>query len=190
LAVSGLLTEKIGGPSVHPPQPEGVFEFTQDPKPWIAETGEDRYRRAMYTFLWRSSPYPSLTTFDFPEANTTCTRRVRSNTPLQSLVIANDVTFLECARAMAQRALDWPDADDVSRANTLFRTCFARQPNGAEQQRLLAALTEMRDAYRSDLAAARQLTGCVQSDADVVERAAWTMVCRILMNLDEFITRE
>ena len=85
LAVAGLLSGIIGGPSVYPPQPEGVFEFTQDPKPWNTETGEGRFRRGMYTFFWRSSPYPSLMVFDFPNSNVTCTRRVRSNTPLQSL---------------------------------------------------------------------------------------------------------
>src|SRR5215204_5757790 len=85
LSASGLLTRTLGGPSVYPPQPEGVFDFTQDKKVWPTATGPDRYRRAMYTYLWRSSPYPAMTVFDFPDANVACTRRNRSNTPLQSL---------------------------------------------------------------------------------------------------------
>jgi mono/diheme cytochrome c family protein len=112
LSAAGLLTETLGGPSVFPPQPDGVFDFTQDPKPWNAATGGNRYRRGMYTHFWRSSPYPSLTVFDAPNANVTCTRRVRSNTPLQSLTLANDEAFFECAQGMAARVLAAPMSDD------------------------------------------------------------------------------
>ncbi|MCY2967314.1 MAG: DUF1553 domain-containing protein, partial [Planctomycetota bacterium] len=125
LAASGLLTRTIGGPSVNPPQPEGVFDFTQDKKPWNTATGPDRYRRGMYTYLWRSSPYPAMTVFDFPDANVTCTRRNRSNTPLQSLTLANDLQFVEFAQALARRVLKESSTDDSSRLGLAFRLCVA-----------------------------------------------------------------
>lgn len=190
LSVSGLLTCRIGGPSVHPPQPDGVFDFTQDPKPWIAETDGDRYRRGMYTFLWRSSPYPSLTTFDFPEPNTTCTRRVRSNTPLQSLVLANDVTFVEAARALAGRLLEPMILTDAERAARAFRICLSRSPSADEQARLVECVQRYRSVFAANEEAAKQLAGDRAERNDVVELAKWTAVCRVLLNLDEFITRE
>ena len=91
LATSGALATRIGGPPVHPPQPTGVYSFTQNTKTWPETTGPDRYRRTLYTMFYRSAPYPLLTTFDSPEFSTVCTRRSRSNTPLQALAVANDV---------------------------------------------------------------------------------------------------
>jgi mono/diheme cytochrome c family protein len=172
LAASGLLAHTIGGPSVFPPQPEGVFDFTQDPKPWNAARGSDRYRRGMYTHFWRSSPYPMLLTFDAPGGNVTCTRRLRSNTPLQSLTLANDQAFFECAEALAQRVLTEEPENGLGRAEIAFRLCVSRQPTPAECQ-LLSHLV------RTELAASPN------------ERAvAWTRICRVLLNLDETITRE
>jgi mono/diheme cytochrome c family protein len=121
LAASGLLTRRLGGPSVFPPQPEGVFDFTQDPKPWKAATGGDRYRRGMYTHFWRSSPYPMLLAFDAPSGNVTCTRRIRSNTPLQSLTLANDQAFFEGAQAMAERVFGEAPPNSDDRARYAFR---------------------------------------------------------------------
>ena len=190
LSVSGLRTRKIGGPSVHPPQPDGVFEFTQDPKPWNAETGADRYRRGMYTFLWRSSPYPSLVTFDFPSANTTCTRRTRSNTPLQSLVLANDEAFVETARAMATRVLAGQRSGKSERAEFAFRLGLARPPSKAERERLLELINTFENTYKNDLQAARQLANQGLSAEHATDLAIWTSVCRVVLNLDEFITRE
>src|SRR5690606_19066574 len=106
LAVSGLLTPTIGGPGVFPPQPEEVFSFTQTRKVWKTSTGPDRYRRGLYTYIWRQSQHPLLTTFDGPDAQTACTRRNRSNTPLQALLLANDEAFVEMARALAQRVIE------------------------------------------------------------------------------------
>jgi hypothetical protein len=172
LTASGLLTPTIGGPSVFPPQPDGVFDFTQDPKPWNAASGGDRYRRGMYTHFWRSSPYPMLLTFDAPGGNVSCTRRLRSNTPLQSLTLANDQAFFECAQALAKRVLDEISSDDLGRARRAFRLCVSRLPTDDECQmlgRLVAAESE-----------------AVAQDRD----AAWTRICRVLLNLDETITRE
>jgi hypothetical protein len=167
-----LLTTTIGGPSVFPPQPEGVFDFTQDPKPWNAATGGDRYRRGMYTHFWRSSPYPMLMTFDAPGGNVSCTRRLRSNTPLQSLTLANDQAFYECAQALAERVLHDEPTSDFARAELAFRFCLARWPTAAECQALAQLI-------RNELHSAAQ-------DKTI----AWTRICRVLLNLDETITRE
>jgi hypothetical protein len=172
LAASGLLTTTIGGPSVFPPQPEGVFDFTQDPKPWIAASGGQRYRRGMYTHFWRSSPYPMLLTFDAPGGNVTCTRRLRSNTPLQSLTLANDEAFFEAAGALAQRVLAM-EGNDFERAELAFRLCLTRQPTDAECQALSHVI-------REELAAT----------AAEEREAGWVRICRVLLNLDETITRE
>jgi hypothetical protein len=149
-----------------------VFDFTQDPKPWIAASGGERYRRGMYTHFWRSSPYPMLMTFDAPNGNVSCTRRVRSNTPLQSLTLANDEAFFECAQALAARTLREAPPDDHARASHAFRLCLARQPSPAELE-LLGQLVE--GEFRAS-----------PSDPP----ACWTRICRVLLNLDETITRE
>ncbi len=190
LAAAGLLSGKLGGPSVHPPQPDGIYAFTQDQKPWNTDTSEDRYRRGMYTYFWRSSPYPSLMAFDAPEANVTCTRRVRSNTPIQSLTLANDIQFVECARALAREILTSAAQDDLHRAESLFQRCFSRTPNELERSRLVALVAQQREAFTHDSDAATALVGSEKPQANDVELAAWTAASRVLMNLDEFITRE
>ena len=192
LSAAGLLTETLGGPSVFPPQPEGVFDFTQDPKPWKAATGGDRYRRGMYTHFWRSAPYPSLIVFDAPNANVTCTRRVRSNTPLQSLTMANDQAFFECAQAMAGRVMASPMSDDASRLAHAFRLCMSRGPSPGEAAVLAEVLAAERKTMANDPATADALVSkeSCPDDSARREQAAWTSVCRVLLNLDEMITRE
>lgn len=190
LAVSGLLSRRIGGPSVHPPQPDGIYAFTQDQKPWETDTSEDRYRRGMYTYFWRSSPYPALMAFDAPEANVTCTRRVRSNTPLQSLTLANDIQFIECARALAGEVLRADCGDETQRADLLFRRCFARAADELERSRFVELVVAQREAFTHDLDAATALVGGETPQSNDIELAAWTAAARVLMNLDEFITRE
>jgi mono/diheme cytochrome c family protein len=166
LTASGLLTRKVGGPSVFPPQPEGIYRFTQIDKNWKAATGPDRYRRGMYTYFWRSAPHPGLTVFDAPDATTSCTRRNRSNTPLQALTLLNDKAHYEFARTLAARVLRECHGDDMARIRYAFRLCLARLPNEREQKRLLELWQ-------------RQPAG-----------EKWTTVARVLLNLDEFITRE
>jgi mono/diheme cytochrome c family protein len=191
LAAGGLFNPTLGGPSVFPPQPDGVFEFTQDKKPWNTATGPDRYRRAMYTYLWRSSPYPAMTVFDFPDANVTCTRRNRSNTPLQSLTLANDQQFVEIAQGLALRTLNAALGDDAARLRFAFRACLAREPNPAEGKRLSQLLAQQRAEFAAHLKEAERLTPpLVPVKANVQEFASWTAVARVLLNLDEFITRE
>lgn len=191
LSISGLLAPIVGGPSVTPPQPEGVYAFTQDPKPWKSATGADRYRRGMYTQFWRSSPYPALMVFDMPNSNVTCTRRPRSNTPLQALTLANDETFMESARALAVRTLKESPESDSGRAEYAFRLCLARAPSEAEQQRVLQLVTDTRASYTADQSAATSLlVGTKLEPFSDVEYATWIAVSRVLLNLDEVITRE
>jgi mono/diheme cytochrome c family protein len=218
LSASGLLTRDVGGPSVYPPQPEGIYAFTQNKKFWPATTGPDRYRRGMYTYFWRSGPYPFLVTFDAPDANAACTRRIRSNTPLQALTLANDPAFVEMASGLAKRILSQaPGSSDVDRLAFGFKLTFAREPRPIEIERLHQYLIAERakpwvaPAATASAAAAAvpapvvpakgqanapaPATATNSSVASVAkapspEEAAWTSVARVLLNLDEFITRE
>jgi hypothetical protein len=189
LRVSGLLVERVGGPSVFPPQPDGVMKLGQLKREWNVSTGADRYRRGMYTFWWRATPYPALAVFDAPDAFSVCTRRLRSDTPLQALTLLNDETFVECARALAARVLRQGPKSETGRLELAFRLCLARAPVKSERNSLL-------DLLRSELAAEartlRDTTGQSNTKADggVQQLAAWTAVSRVLLNLDETITRE
>jgi hypothetical protein len=199
LAASRLLDGRVGGPSVHPPQPDGIYKFTQVPRPWKTSTGPDRFRRGLYTFFQRSAPYPALTVFDAPDANSACTRRGRSNTPLQALTLLNDSAFLELARGLAERVLrEGPDRDP-DRLRYAFRLCLAREPSPAEAKRLETFLHLQLEEFRAAPEAAQALLATwgkdevgppPPPDAGMPRRAAWTAVARVLLNLDEFITRE
>jgi mono/diheme cytochrome c family protein len=184
LAASGLLSPKVGGPSVFPPQPDGVYRFTQIDKGWKASAGEDRYRRGMYTYFWRSAPHPELVTFDAPDASVSCTRRNRSNTPLQALTLLNDAGFYEYAQGLAARINREAAGDDTAKLNYAFRICLAREPSVKELARLQAFLAHQQSDLVDKPDEAKKLS------PDAPERAAWVMVARVLLNLDEFITRE
>jgi len=170
LAASGLLTPEIGGPSVFPPQPEGVMNLGQMRREWKADDGPERFRRGLYTYFWRATPHPLFTVFDAPDGTRACTRRARSNTPLQALTLLNAQAFVECAEALADRLLEAP-LDDDGRLTLAFRSCLSRAPSGHERDRLRLLLTQARSEGQD-------------------ERATWTTLARVLMNLDEFITRE
>jgi hypothetical protein len=184
LAASGLLSHKVGGPSVFPPQPDGVYKFTQVDKAWKPSTGDDRYRRGMYSYFWRSAPHPELVTFDAPDASVTCTRRNRSNTPLQALTLLNDAGFYEYAQSLAARIDRESTRDDTARLRHAFRLCVAREPTERELGRLQAFLAREESGLAGKPDEAKKLS------PDAPERAAWVMVARVLLNLDEFITRE
>src|SRR5205807_10049159 len=128
LAASGLMNPKIGGPSVFPPAPALLFKppASYGPKLWDESTGADRYRRALYTFRYRSSPYPMLQTFDAPNGDMACVRRARSNTPLQALTTLNEPLFLEAARALAMRTIVEGGGTDAERLAYVIRLCVAR----------------------------------------------------------------
>lgn len=191
LFVSGLLSRKIGGPSVFPYQPEGVLEGRATRAEWKTSEGGDRYRRGMYTYFWRLTPHPFLRLFDAPDAVTTCTRRYRSNTPLQALTLLNDPSFVESAQALARRILQYASTDDRQRLRLAFRLCLNRDPDSAELQRLSHFLGERVREFLGDSVRANQAAGSVVLKEGPPHRlAAWTAVSRALLNLDEFLTRE
>jgi hypothetical protein len=192
LGASGMLIPKIGGPSVYPPQPEGVYAFTQVKQKWPTSTGEDRYRRGLYTFVFRSSPYPALTTFDVPRPDVACTRRIRSNTPLQALTWANSTVSFEIAQGLAKRLLTTePGADDAARLSVAFRTCLARAPQPQESTQLLAFLRDQQAGFAADLDNAKKVAPKgLPAGVEPARAAAWTALARVLINLDEFVTRE
>ncbi|NOT63022.1 MAG: DUF1549 domain-containing protein [Acidobacteria bacterium] len=195
LAVSGLLAPVIGGPSVYPPIPDGVLSLSYGrPMDWPTVTSEDRYRRGMYIFWKRNVPYPSLLTFDMPNGDFSCTRRARSNTPLQALTSLNDVTFLEFAQGLAARINKEGGADDTAKIVYGYRLCTGRAPDQFERQQLLNLLWSQRSAFKGRTGAAVYVSSPDASklplDADLSELAAWTMVARVMLNLDETITRE
>jgi hypothetical protein len=191
LAVSGLLTRTIGGPSVRPPQPPGISELTYAGSArWVESLGPDRYRRGLYIWFQRTSPYPTLMTFDSPDGNVCTVKRMKSNTPLQALTLLNDVAFVECAQELGRRLATGPGAPN-ERIDVGFRTCFARKPSPGEESRLLKLFDDLREQAKSDPKSAAKLLGKSKVEkADAVEAAAWVAFARTLMNLDEFMTRE
>ena len=188
LSASGLLRPKVGGPGVKPPQPEGVYAFTQNKKGWTAATGPDRYRRGLYIQFYRSAPYPLLTTFDSPDFQSVCTARVRSNTPLQSLALANDEALFELAQGLGARLLKEVPADDEKRLERAFFLCYARPPSDAERNAVASFRESQLASFVKDPVAAEEVAP--KGSKDPAEAASWTAVARALMNTDEFITRE
>ncbi|MBM3976427.1 MAG: DUF1553 domain-containing protein, partial [Planctomycetes bacterium] len=171
LALSGLLFERVGGPSVRPPQPTGVEQHVYSDDAWVDAQGPDRHRRGLYTFWKRSSPYGTFATFDAPSRELACTRRARTNTPLQALALLNDPAFDECARALGRRLLERA-GDDRARLAAGFRLATARAPSAEELERLVEQLA----AELHDL---RELAEPER------EPAAWARVATVLLNLDE-----
>lgn len=174
LAASGRLDRTLGGPPVQPPQPAGLGAFTQNSREWVPSSGAQRFRRALYTRLQRSTLHPALAVFDAPDTFTTCTRRLRSNTPLQALTLLNDAQFhelgLHIARAMAQGP-----GSDRERISAGFLRCTARRPDPQESDRLLRLLHDERSAGGPER---------------TPPESGWLAVARVLLNLDETITRE
>jgi mono/diheme cytochrome c family protein len=191
LAASGLLTEKIGGPSVFPPQPEGIWDIPYSNEKWIGSAGDDRYRRGLYTFIRRSAAYPSFMTFDATSREFCTVRRVRTNTPLQALTTLNDEAFFEAARALAARVLKESTASDEDRAKYGFRLAVSRTPVTAEVQRIVKSFNDHLSRFRKDAdAAAVVIRGYAVPGIDPAEQAAWTLVSNALLNLDEALTKE
>jgi mono/diheme cytochrome c family protein len=190
LAASGLLQPAVGGPSVRPPQPAGISELTYaGSAKWIESSGSDRYRRGLYTWFQRTSPYPMLMTFDAPDSNVCCVRRDRSNTPLQALTLLNDTVFVECAQALARRVLK-ESSDGSERLRHAFRLCLAREPTAAELTVLSRLHGELLQASKAKPAESAKLVGSLPSKTDPAEAAAWVALARAMLNLDEFVTRE
>lgn len=197
LAACGRLNGTIGGPSVFPPQPDGVMTLGQLRRPWEASKGPERYRRGMYTFFWRATPHPLFTVFDAPDGTHTCTRRLISNTPLQALTLLNDEAFFEFAQDLADRVLHEAPDNDADRLRLGFRLCLARSPQAIELEQLSRLLTQERESFAADpestktvLPADEKGKEAEKTPVDPATRAAWISVARVLLNLDEFITRE
>lgn len=196
LKASGLLSPKVGGPSVFPPLPDGVMALAYNQMAWNVSEGDDRYRRAMYTFWKRSVPYPAMLMFDTPAAEQSCVRRNRSNTPLQALTTLNEPTFNQAARWLAWRALNAASSDNA-RAAWVFRQCVSRAPNANETAVLLKLLASAREEFISKPRDATQFAFAdpknpapLPPDASVADLAAWSTVARAILNLDETITKE
>ncbi|HEY1051701.1 MAG TPA: PSD1 and planctomycete cytochrome C domain-containing protein [Prosthecobacter sp.] len=170
LTASGLLSPKVGGPPVYPPIPEGVLSLGQVKRSWPLSKGADRYRRGLYTFVFRATPPPALSVFDAPDGFSTCTRRIRSNTPLQALTLLNDSAAVEFAQALAKRVVQEAKTDG-QRIARAFQICVSRLPSAQEQQALGRLLQAERTAGASD-------------------SQAWEAAGRVMLNLDETITRE
>ena len=183
LAASGLLCANIGGPSVKPPQPERVTMEAFGNNKWLPSPGGDRYRRAIYTVILRASPFAQSVTFDAPNPNEVCTRRVRSNTPLQALTLLNDPVFYEMAEALAGRVLAAEFSTDEQRIDYAFRCCCARAPRQDEVQLLMNYLRQQANAVDG-------VEFSSGSQQPTPNAARWTNLCSVILNLHEFITRD
>jgi mono/diheme cytochrome c family protein len=194
LAASGLLNPKIGGPSVYPPIPGSVADQVYGGFTWPETKGEDRYRRGMYTFWKRALPFPAMLAFDVPPAEVSCARRLRSNTPLQALVTLNERTYVEAAQAMGLRVMKEGGDDNRSRAAYAFRIATGRAPTERESKSLLNFWEEQYRYFEDRSAAALQVALAsptnVPPDVNIHKMAAWAMVSRAILNLDETITKE
>lgn len=199
LAASGLLNPAMGGPSVFPPAPDFLFKppVSYGPKVWREEKGANRYRRSLYTFRFRSLPYPVLQTFDAPNGDFACVRRGKSNTPLQALVTLNETTFVEAAKALGLKSAKEGGATDADKATFAFRRCLGRMPSSDELAELLQLKQETAEAYAADPAKAWKLASvdaakppALPAEMKPAELAGWVAVSRVLLNLDETITKE
>jgi hypothetical protein len=197
LYAAGLLDERLGGPSVYPYQPKGLWkEVSFNPRDFTAQvytrsSGADLYRRSLYTFWKRAVPPPPMAIFDAPNRETCATRRPRTNTPLQALVLMNEPGFVEATRQLAQRVLSEASSDFDGRLGLLFRILLSRSPTSAERRLLAATARQQRSAFADDAEAARQLLSVgempADSQFDPIDAATWTVLAGIVLNLDETI---
>jgi mono/diheme cytochrome c family protein len=192
LAASGLLARNIGGPSVRPPQPKDITELGYAGQvQWPESPAPDKYRRGLYIFFQRTVPYPMLMTFDCPDSNVSVVRRARSNTPTQALTLLNDPVFFECAQYFGKRMLTECNADAPTRIRWAFRRCLGRHPTDAEVARLVKFLAEQQVAFAANpVVAGNFATGYIPDGVEPTTAAAYIALARVLMNLDEFVTRE
>ncbi len=198
LHVAGLLSRRIGGPSVMPPQPAGYFDDKSRDWKWRQSEGEDRLRRGLYTFWRRTTPYPSLMIFDAPSRETCVSERPRTNTPLQALVTLNDPVFFEAATAVAGRILKHSQPTVRSRVDYAFRLVLTHKPSSREIDVLIRLYETQLSRYRADQSAAQAVARGSESvavnrgedAAALAELAAWTTVANALLNLDAAVTRE
>lgn len=197
IAVSGLITQKMGGPGVIPPVPQNVLDYNYVyPDFWKPAEGPERYRRAVYLFRKRSMPDPVMTSFDAPNGDLSCARRLRSNTPLAALAGLNEPVFVEAARALALRTLEAGGDDDASRGRYAFQLCTSRPPTDDELKALLAFVADQRKKLADGWTNPREVTTGdgeklpgLPEHATPQDAAAWTLAARVLLNLDETLTK-
>jgi hypothetical protein len=196
--VSGLLVDKVGGPSVKPPQPAGLWEAVgfvgSNTARFSPDTGHDKvHRRSLYTFWKRTSPPPQMNALDAPSREACMVRRERTNTPLQALLLLNETQYVECARSLAERTLKEGGSKDAERLAYLFRLATARTPDATELAVLTETLADHRATYKANVEAAKKLIvlGETKPDAqlDPSELAAWTMIANLVLNLDEVLNK-
>lgn len=192
LQASGLLNPEIGGPSVYPPAPAFLFDkpASYGPKTWNVEEDAERYRRAIYTFRFRSVPYPMLQAFDAPNGDISTVKRTRSNTPLQALTTLNETLFMECAVGLAETTLSTNSGSDESRIETAFRRCVSRYPSAEEKQVLSQFLNRQRHYFVDHPEEAKQISNQKKTKDATTDFAAWVALSRVLLNMDETITKE
>jgi mono/diheme cytochrome c family protein len=189
LAVSGLLSQKMFGPPVRPPQPSlGLTAAFGGSLDWKTSEGEDRYRRGVYIEWRRTSPYPSMAAFDAPNREVCALRRTRSNTPLQALVTMNDPVFVEAAQALGKRIATATGSKD-EKMRYGFRLCLARQPRPTELKRLVSFYDQAKADYISKPDKAKEMAGTAPEKGEIAELAAWTAIGNVLLNLDETLMR-
>jgi hypothetical protein len=193
LHIGGLLSEKMYGPPVMPPQPQlGVSAAFGSSIDWTTSAGEDRHRRGLYTNWRRSNPYPSMAAFDAPNREVCTVRRTRTNTPLQALVTLNDTVYIEAAQGLSRRAIQH-EGDAADRAVFAFRLCLARPPSQEERDALISLYEQAAQEYTADHDAAVEMAtvplGPAPDDVDVVDLAAWTVVSNVLLNMDELFLK-
>ena len=197
LSVSGLITHKLGGPSVIPPVPKNVLDYNYTyPSYWTPATGADRYRRTLYGFRKRSMPDPVMSNFDAPNGDFACARRTRSNTPMAALTGLNEPVFFECAQALGLRVLRDGGLDDSQRTDYAFRLCTGREPTAAERAEILKLLQTRRAKLADGWLNPREIISGdpaqlpeLPSAATPQTAAAWILVSRVLLNLDETLTK-
>jgi len=197
LTASGLITHKIGGPGIIPPVPQNVLDYNYTyPGYWTAATGPERYRRTVYGFRKRSMPDPVMSNFDGPNGDFSCARRVRSNTPLAALTGLNETIFVEAARALALRVLKEATTNDPARAEYAFLLCTSRPPTDAERSEVLALLKSQRQRLADGWLNPREVTTGdpvklpeLPGATTPQDAAAWTLVARVLLNLDETLSK-
>jgi mono/diheme cytochrome c family protein len=199
LSASGLLNPKIGGPAIFSPAPDFLFQppASYAPFPWKEETGPDRYRRAVYTFRRRSTPYPVLQVFDAPNGDFSCVRRMRSNTPLQALASLNEMVFVECAQALAKNTLENGGTTDDERITYAFRRALSRSPDADEKKELVSLLEKQTHRIQDGWVNPNEISSgkneipkALPKGVTPTQFAAFTVVSRVLLNLDETITKE
>jgi len=191
LAASGLLNTKVGGPSIRPPLPADIaaLGYANSVK-WTESTGTEKNRRGLYIFFQRTVPYPMLMTFDAPDSNSTCTRRERSNTPLQALTLLNDPVFYECAQSLGQRMAALDTADPFEKLRHGFQRCFGRLPNAEEFALLSKVYDQQFKLAQSSPENAAKIAGSKKDDPSAAEKATFVALGRVMLNLDEFVTRD